>query len=118
MARNEEEHREQSSGPVLLEIGGGKRTTIAFLLALLAFLVSLVLALRLAGLGVVDQYDVMFHADTGARIDCVVRNDCAGRSSFAHPGLALFLNPPIRGAAAVLTFADSSTGIPPRREDS
>ena len=71
----------------------------AILLALFAFALDASTANRLAGLGALAQFDVFFHADTAARIDCMVRNECGGRSSSSHPNLAAFLNPPIQATA-------------------
>ena len=75
----------------------------AIALAVLAFVLDLTIALRLSGLGAVDQYDVLFNADTIARIECMVENECGGRSSFSHPNLAVLLNPPVQSASWVLT---------------
>jgi len=71
-------------------------------LAVIAFVLDLTIALRLGSLGAVDQYDVLFNADTIARIECMVENECGGRSSFSHPNLALFLNPPVQGTSWAL----------------
>ena len=40
----------------------------------------------------------------------MVENDCRGRSSFSHPNLALFVNPPVQAAAGVITLG-GLTGI-------
>lgn len=71
-------------------------------LALVAFVLDLTIALRLGSVGAVDQYDVLFNADTVARIECMVENECGGRSSFSHPNLAVFLNPPVQTTAWIL----------------
>lgn len=76
--------------------------TVAIFLALASFVLNFSIAQRLAGVGAVDQYDVLFNADTIARLECMVSHDCSGRSSFAHPNLAVFLNPPVQLAALIL----------------
>ena len=49
-----------------------------------------------------DQFDVLFDADTGSRLDCMTTDRCGDRSSFAHPALAAFVNPPVQLVAAGL----------------
>lgn len=77
---------------------------IALALAIPVFVVHLVFASWLDGLGVFDQQNVLFNADIVSRVQCLVENDCRGRSSFSHPNLAVFLNPPVQVAAGVLTL--------------
>ncbi|MCP4038729.1 MAG: hypothetical protein GY733_17445, partial [bacterium] len=69
---------------------------IALALAVASFTLHLVLAVHLSAVGAVDQFDVFFHADTQARLDCVVAGECDHRSSISHPALDLFVNPPVR----------------------
>jgi hypothetical protein len=83
---------------------------IALALAIPVFALHLAFALRLDGLGVFNQQDVFFNADVAVRVRCMVENDCRGRSSFSHPNLALFVNPPLQAAAGVLTLG-GLTGI-------
>jgi hypothetical protein len=83
---------------------------VSLALAMAAFAVNLAFALRLDGLKVFRQQDVFFNADVVSRVRCMVANDCGGRSSFAHPNLALFLNPPVQVAASVLRLG-GLTGI-------
>ena len=81
---------------------------IALLLATVSTALHLGLAFHLAAVGAVDQYDVFFHADTQARLACVVDLVCDHRSSFSHPALDLFVNLPVRslawGASALGAF--------------
>jgi len=89
--------------------GSFKRSSkIALALAIPVFALHLAFALRLDGLGVFNQQDVFFNADVAVRVRCMVANDCRGRSSFSHPNLALFLNPPVQAAAGVLTLGGLS----------
>jgi len=83
---------------------------IALALAIPVFALHLAFALRLDGLGVFNQQDVFFNADIAVRVRCMVENDCRGRSSFSHPNLALFVNPPVQVAAGVITLG-GLTGI-------
>ena len=73
------------------------------LLAGLSFAIHLALALHLDATGSLNQYDVFFHADTKARLDCMVRESCDRRASISHPALDLLVNPPVRSAAKVAT---------------
>jgi hypothetical protein len=79
-------------------------------LAIATFAANLAIAHRLDDLKVFQQYDVIFNADIAPRVRCMVQNECGGRSSFAHPNLAVFLNPPVQAAAGLLTLG-GLTGI-------
>lgn len=75
---------------------------LAVMLTTIAFSVNLFIALQFEKTGALDQYDVFFDADTIAGMECMVKNQCGGRSSFSHPNLALFLNPPLQASAWAL----------------
>jgi len=87
-----------------------RSSKIALALAIPVFAAHLAFALRLERLGVFDQQDLLFNADVATRVRCAVANDCGGRSSFSHPNLALFVNPPLQAAAGALTLG-GLTGI-------
>jgi predicted membrane protein len=74
---------------------------IACLLAGVSFALHLGLALHLDAVESLDQFDVFFHADTQARLDCTTHGQCDHRSSISHPGLDILVNPPVRGIAAL-----------------
>ncbi len=74
---------------------------IAAILAATSFAIHLVIALQLDAVRSFDQQDVFFHADTRSRLECTVEGRCAGRSTIAHPSIALFVNLPV-GAVAFL----------------
>jgi hypothetical protein len=87
-----------------------RSSKLALALIIPVFALHLALALRLDGLRAFDQQDLFFNADSATRVRCMVANDCRGRSSFSHPNLALFVNPPVQAAAAVLSLG-GLTGI-------
>jgi len=74
---------------------------ICLSLAALSFALHLALALRLDAVGSLRQYDVFFHADTQARLSCVVDGVCDSRASISHPALDLLVNPPVRTLAKI-----------------
>jgi len=77
---------------------------IALALAVSAFGVNFATAQRLDGLRAFNQYDLFFNADVAPRLRCMVENQCGGRSSFSHPNLAIFTNPPLHAAAGALAL--------------
>jgi hypothetical protein len=81
---------------------------IAFALAVASFAVNFALAQCFDELRAFRQYDVFFNADAVARVRCMVANECGGRSSFAHPNLAVFVNPPLQLVAGALTLGGLS----------
>jgi len=88
------------------------RRAVAVTLALFAGVVNLAIALHFDGLKGFDQLDLFFNADASARLHCMAEGRCSGRSSFSHPNLALFVNPPVALAAVPLAAV---TGIEPER---
>ncbi len=91
-----------------------RRRAIAAALAVTAGVVNLAIAFHFEGLKGFNQLDLFFNADASARLHCMVENRCGGRSSFSHPNLASFLNPPIRVAAFAISLG-GATGTPPVR---
>jgi hypothetical protein len=88
-----------------------KRAT-ALALAILAGVLNLAISLHFDALFGFDQLDLFFNADASARLRCMIEGRCGGRSSFSHPNLALFVNPPVAVAAVAMGAA---TGIEPER---
>jgi hypothetical protein len=89
-----------------------RRRAIAVALAVFAGAVNLWTAFHFDGLKGFDQLDLFFNADASARLHCMVDDRCGGRSSFSHPNLALFVNPPVRLAAFAISLG-GATGIEP-----
>lgn len=89
-----------------------RRRAVAVALALLAAVLNIAIASHFDGLKGFHQLDLFFNADASARMRCLVDDRCGGRSSFSHPNLALFLNPPVAAAAFALSGA---TGLEPER---
>jgi hypothetical protein len=85
-------------------IGRARSWGIALALAVSAFGINFATAQRLEGLRAFAQYDLFFNADVAPRLRCMVENQCGGRSSFSHPNLAVFANPPLQAAAAALAL--------------
>ena len=77
-------------------------------LAAIALSIHLLIAVQLDASGSFDQQDVFFHADTQSRLECAVEGKCAGRSTIAHPNLALFVNPPVGAVAMLLSGRGAS----------
>jgi len=88
------------------------RRAIAVALAVFAGAVNLTIALHFDGMKGFAQLDLFFNADASARLHCMVDDRCGGRSSFSHPNLALFVNPPVRLASSLITLG-GVTGIEP-----
>lgn len=84
--------------------------TVALLLAGVSFALHLGLALRLDAVESLDQFDVFFHADTQARLDCVTRGICDHRSSISHPALDILVNPPVRAIAGLSSWLGAWQG--------
>lgn len=91
--------------PPMPEAHGRTDGLAALALGLLCLALQLHVAHGFAVRGALDQFDVLFDADTGSRLECMTTDRCGDRSSFAHPALAAFVNPPVRLAAAALQAA-------------
>jgi hypothetical protein len=92
----------------------GASRALAVALAVFAGVANLSIAFHFEGLKGFDQLDLFFNADASARLHCMVDDRCGERSSFSHPNLALFVNPPVRVAGAAISLA-GATGIEPER---
>jgi len=94
------------------ESAGGRTRAraIALSLAGISFVLHLGLALQLDAVESLTQFDVFFHADTQARLDCATRGICGHRSSISHPALDLLVNPPVRAIAGVSSWLGAWQG--------
>ncbi len=92
----------------------GASRALAVALAVFAGVANLSIAFHFEGLKGFDQLDLFFNADASARLHCMVDDRCGGRSSFSHPNLALFVNPPVRAAGFAISLG-GATGIEPER---